>query len=104
MGKKKMKYICTKCGSLLKYQGSAPVGFLEIFIQGLVILFIICCLVYDLIWVKCFGSLLLITWFFNFLLEKNHCSVCKCNNCVIPIDSPIGKEISEKYINKEVEI
>ncbi len=96
MGKKKMKYICTKCGSLLNYQGSTPVGCLEIFIQGLVILFIIVCLVINSVWVKGFGAILLISWLFNFLIEKNHCSVCKCNNCVIPIDSPRGKEIIEK--------
>lgn len=90
-----MKYICTRCGSLLEYRGSEPVSFFEVFMKILFSIFVIatlCCM--DKI-----GIVLFILWVIDLIYGRNHCKKCKCYNSVIPIDSPGGKILYKKYTN-----
>ncbi len=92
-----MNYICTKCGNFQERPDVFPKS--KIF-PILIFSFIISLLVNSNLWVHYTGVILLIFVVIVYVVFKNCCSVCKCNNCVIPVNSPIGQNLYKKHISK----
>lgn len=91
-----MNYICTKCGSLQEKPDVFPKS--KIF-PILIFAFIISLLVDTNLWVHYTGVILLIFVIITYVVHKNYCSACTCNNCVIPINSSKGQKLYETHIN-----
>lgn len=91
----KMKYICTKCGNL---QNKIGVLTDNKALSVLSFLIIVGMLADKNIWIHYIGLIFLLFVLIGCAVNKNYCYTCRCNNCIVPIDSPIGKNIYEKYL------
>ena len=91
-----VRYICTKCGATMwkpkKISGMGCWVTILLFIAFLVTI--------DMAqWELSFLILVLDAIIYYCTLKKNCCPKCKCNKCVIPIDTPMGQKLLRDFKN-----
>lgn len=88
------KYICSNCGELSDKMGNnSGIGCLTTFVVFILIILlfinpIIC------------GFFFILCIILSCLIERNEsnvCQYCKARNCMLPIDSPKGEVLFNKY-------
>lgn len=91
------KYICGNCGNLTEINGI--IGDIGSNIWVIIKTIVLVAVFIGLLFVPVVGWIIDIALLFVPLTnkKKNYCPKCKTENCLIPVDSPKGKDLFNKY-------